>query len=133
MNSKQFDNLKIRDLRSFGLIWSIFLILISLFPVLKGHHIRYWPIPFSVLFLIISFYTPKILSKFYVIWVKFGNLIGNVISKIVLFIIFYLLITPIGLILRISGKDLLNKKMDKGLTTYWIKRVTQPTSLKNQF
>lgn len=133
MLRKRYEIPKPRELRSFGVIWSIFFIIIALYPLFRGQHIRYWPVPLSVLSLVIGFIVPNLLTKFYIIWLKFGNIIGNIISKIILFFIFYLLITPIGMILKISGKDLLNKKTDKNQPTYWIKRETQPTSLKNQF
>ena len=80
-----------------------------------------------------SIYKTINLSSFYRVWVKFGEVIGGVISKVIMMILFYVMFTPISFVLKLLGKDLLNKKIDKNASTYWVTRETQPGSLKNQY
>ncbi len=87
----------------------------------------------AVFFLFFSIVWPKVLMPLYKIWVKIGDFIGGIISRIILIILFFLIFTPIGLVLKVLGKDLLNKKIDRSKSSYWIHRDKQPESLKNQF
>ena len=75
----------------------------------------------------------KLTTKIYNGWIKFGDTIGKVTSKIILFVLFFLLFTPIALFLRVIGKDLLDKKIKRDKKSYWIEREEQPTSMKYQF
>ncbi len=122
-----------KEIKTFSLIWSFIFIIIAIFPLFKGSEIRLWSIIVSSIFFIIAFTQPSLLSGFYKVWVKFGEIVGNIISKVIIIILFYGLFTPIAIILRLLGKDLLKKNLDKSSSTYWIKRDTQPGSLKNQF
>lgn len=122
-----------KELKTFSLIWSFIFIIIAIFPLFNGLSIRLWSIIVAFIFFIITFTKPILLSGFYKVWLKFGEIIGNIISKVIMTILFYGLFTPIALILRLLGKDLLGKKLDKNSSTYWVKRDTQPGSLKNQF
>ena len=138
-----------KDLRTFAYIWTFIFFIIGIYPLyksgfsalievdslaaLKSLTVRDWSLYVSLFFLIIGTFVPKILSGFYKIWVKFGELIGGVISKIILLILFYGLFTPISIVLKILRKDLLHKKLDKNIESYWLKRTLQPGSLKKQF
>lgn len=121
------NNIKIKDLRTFAFIWSfIFLILgvynsVNIFVYIAG------------IFMIIGIFRPLILERFYKVWTKLGEFIGGIVSKIIMFILYFGLFTPVSMVLKILGKDLLNKKIDKSKNTYWIEREMQPQSMKNQF
>lgn len=71
--------------------------------------------------------------NFYKVFIKFGNLIGGIISKIIMFVLYFGLFTPVSIFLKIIAKDLLNKKVDKSKKSYWIERESQPQSMKQQF
>jgi len=122
-----------KDLQNFAFIWSAIFTFVTLIPLLTRAEFRLWSIMLALLFLIIGIVKPFLLEKFYKIWTKFGELIGGFVSKIMLFVLFYIVFTPIAFLLRLSGKDMLNKKIDKNQSSYWIERERQPESMKNQF
>ena len=84
------------------------------------------------IFLILGLMNSKILTPLNKIWVKFGELIGKIVAPLVMALIFFIILTPIGLFLRLIGKDLLNIKLNNN-KTYWIKRDKKPGSMKRQF
>lgn len=124
---------KKNDLKNFALIWSLIFLTISLIPLFNGNEIRVWALSAAFVFGGIAFTKPSFLSTFYNVWIKIGEFMGNIISKVIIVILFYGIFTPIALILKLLGKDLLGKKLDQKSTSYWIKRESQPGSLKNQF
>ena len=124
---------KQKDLKTFALIWSFIFLIVALLPLLDNTAVRLWAIVVMLIFIIIAFIKPYLLNSFYKIWVKLGEFIGNIISKVVMFVLFYGMFTPIAFILKLLNKDLLKKKLDKTRSSYWIKTETQPGSLKNQF
>ena len=110
------DEIKISTNKSFGIVFFIVFLLIGLYPLLKGNDIRIWSIIISFIFLILGILNSKILSPLNKLWFKFGLLLGSVISPIVMGFIFFLVVTPISLLMRIIGKDILNlKKIKKNL------------------
>ena len=119
--------------RSFGIIFSIVFLIISLWPLIAGESIRIWPLFFTIILLIISYARPVLLHTPNKLWFKFGLILGNIIAPIIMGIVFFIVITPIGLIMRLIGKDLLNKKINKSLTSYWNKREQMIGTMKNQF
>ncbi len=124
---------KLNDLKTFALIWSFIFSIIGLWPLIDNGGIRLWALAITLIFILIAFLKPAILKSFYKIWIKIGEFVGNIVSKVIMIILFYGMFTPTALVLKIFGKDLLRKKLDKNSPTYWIKRETQPGSLKNQF
>ncbi len=125
--------IKKKDLKTFALIWSFIFLIVGLWPLIAGNTVRLWAIVVMLIFGIIAFLKPSLLSSFYKIWVKVGEFIGGIISKVIMIVLFYGMFTPIAFMLRLLGKDLLRKKLDKSSSSYWIERDTQPGSLKNQF
>ena len=99
--------------KSFGIIFSIVFLLIALYPVLHNGNLRIWSIIISLIFLILGLLNSKILSPLNNAWFKFGIFLGKFISPLVMGVIFFLVVTPTGLIMRIIGKDLLNLKYNK--------------------
>ena len=124
-----------KSLREFGLIWTIIFIAIGSYPLLYKDPARVWALYTSGFFLLISVLYPSFFKQiyFYQIWIKFGNVLGHINSKIILFILFYGIFTPIGLVLRLFGKDLLSTKFNKKASSYFVDRATQPGDMKNQF
>ena len=122
-----------KDLRNFSLIWAFIFTVVGLLPLLHGDSARIWSLGTALAFAVVAFSFPFLLSGFYRVWIAFGEFIGGIVSKVILIVLFYGLFTPVALFLRVMGKDLLGKKLDKTSTTYWIKREKQPGSLKNQF
>lgn len=124
---------KTKDLRIFGLIWAAICFGAGFYPAIDGNSLPVLPLALGFAFLIIALYFPVALKWFYIIWVKLGEYVGAVVSRIILALVFFLVVTPIGFVMRLSGKDLLNKKTDKIISSYWIARQEQPGTLKNQY
>ena len=112
---------KISSNRSFGVLFCIVFALIAAWPVMQDGQVRIWPIPISFIFLVLGLLNSKLLSPLNLAWIKFGELLGRIIAPIVMAIVYFLIITPIGLFMRLIGKDLLNTKFSKD-NSYWIKR-----------
>ena len=107
MNS---NKIKTSSNKSFGIVFFVFFLIISLFPLLKDNNIRIWAIIPAIIFLILGFLNSSILTPLNKIWFKFGVLLGNFISPIVMGIVFFVVVTPTALMMRIFGKNLLGLK-----------------------
>ena len=118
--------------RSFGILFFVVFLTISLWPLLKENDLRIWSFIISILFLILGILNSKILNPIKRVWIRFGELLGKIISPIVLAVVFFIVVTPIGLFMKILRKDLLNIKFTKD-KSYWIKRDKDLGPMKNQF
>ena len=118
--------------RSFGLLFFIVFLIIGLWPLKNGLELNYIFIGISIIFLILGLMNSKILTPFNKIWVKFGEFLGRIIAPIVMAIIYFFILTPISLILRIFGKDFLNLKFSKE-KSYWTKREKNIGTMDKQF
>ena len=118
--------------RSFGILFFVVFLIISLWPLLKGNDLRNWSLIISILFLILGLLKSKFLTPLKRIWIKFGELLGKIISPIVLAIVFFTVVTPIGLFMKVLRKDLLNIKFTND-KSYWIKRDKDIGPMKYQF
>ena len=126
------DNIKIGSNRSFGIVFFIVFLLIAIYPLLSENPIRLWSLIIAVIFLILGLLNSRILTPLNILWMKFGMYLGIFISPIVMGFVFFLVVTPIGLIMKIFGKDLLNLKKNQK-TTYWLDKDKIKSSMKNQF
>ena len=126
------DEIKISSNRSFGIVFFIVFLLIALYPLLKGNDLRIWSLVISFIFLALGLVNSKILTPLNRIWFKFGLLLGRFISPLVMGIIFFIVVTPTGVIMRLFKKDLLNLKYNKK-ETYWINKSGPKSKMKNQF
>ncbi len=126
------DDIKISSNRSFGIVFFIVFLLISLYPLINGEEIRLWSLIISILFLFLGLINSKFLTPLNKIWFKFGIYLGKVISPLIMGVIFFLVVTPIGYIMRIFGKDILNLKYHNN-PTYWIEKSGPKSKMKNQF
>ena len=131
--SKIMNKVKISSNRNFGLVFFIACLVVSLWPLTYGEPIRIWLVIISMVFLILGLMNSKLLTPLNKLWFKFGMILGAIVAPIVMGFIFFLVVTPIGLVMRIMGKDLLNKKYDKKKNTYWINRYKNISSMKKQF
>ena len=126
------QKIKLPSNRNFGIVFSIVFLIISLWPVLSQNDIRIWSLIISGIFLVLGLINSKLLLPLNKIWFKFGIFLGNFIAPIVMGIIYFMVVTPTGLIMKMLGKDLLNlKKNNKD--TYWIDKDNSNNDLKNQF
>ena len=126
------DEIKISSNRSFGIVFFIVFLLIALYPLLKGSDLRIWSLIISFVFLILGSINSKILTPLNRLWFKFGLLLGRFISPLIMGIIFFVVVTPIGIMMRLLKKDLLNLKNNKK-ETYWIDKSGPKSKMKNQF
>ena len=124
--------IKVSSNKSFGIVFSIFFLLISIYPLLNNDPIYYWSLFVSFIFLILGLMNSKILSPLNLLWFKFGILLGKIVSPVVMGIIFFLVVTPISIILKIFGKDVLNLKFNNN-KTYWIVKDGPKSNMKKQF
>ena len=126
------NNIKISTNKSFGIVFFIFFLIIAIFPLLEDKNIRVWSLTISIIFLILGLLNSSILTPLNKLWFKFGILLGNIFSPIIMLIIFFTIVTPTSLIMKLFGKNLLNlKKSNK--STYWIERSDIKSKMKNQF
>jgi len=125
--------IKIGSNRNFGIVFFIVFLVVSLWPLTYGEPVRIWSAIISLVFLFLGLINSKLLTPLNKLWFKFGMILGAIIAPIVMGVVFFLVVTPIGLIMRIMGKDLLKKKYDKKKETYWIKRDKLVGTMKQQF
>ena len=118
--------------RSFGIVFFIVFLIVSLWPLLNNDQIRYWALFVSILFFLLGIINSKLLTPLNQTWFKFGLFLGKIISPFVMGIIFFLVVTPIGLLMRIIKKDLLNLRFNKN-KSYWIEKTGPKSKMKNQF
>ena len=107
--------------RSFGILFCIVFLLIAIWPLISSNPIRYWALVLSITFLILGAINSKFLSPLKDYWIKLGEILGKIIAPLVMSLVFFIILTPIGLILRIFGKDLLKLKKSKK-SSYWLSR-----------
>ena len=130
---KVMNKIKISSNRNFGLVFFIVFLIVSTWPLTYEEPVRTWSAIISSVFLILGLMNSKLLTPLNKLWFKFGMILGAIVAPIIMGFIFFLVITPIGLVMRIMGKDLLNKKYDKKKNTYWINRYKNMSSMKKQF
>tara|TARA_B100000401_G_C52193636_1_gene433598 strand:- start:138 stop:530 length:393 start_codon:yes stop_codon:yes gene_type:complete len=127
------NEIKISSNKSFGFVFFVIFIVIALWPLLNDGNIRIWSVILSLVFLILGFLNSKILTPLNKLWIRLGILLGKIVSPIVMGIIYFGVVTPIGIIMRLFGKDILNLKVDKNKNTYWLIKDKIKSKMKNQF
>ena len=125
-------DIKLGSNRSFGIVFFVVFLLISVYPLINNEHIKIWSLAISLIFLTLGLLNSKLLLPLNKIWFKFGIFLGKIVSPLIMGIIFFLVVTPIGLLMRMLGKDLLNLKFNTQ-KTYWIERDNVKSKMKNQF
>ena len=126
------DDIKIGSNRSFGIVFFIVFLVIATYPLINNGELRLWSLIISLIFLLLGLVNSKILNPLNKLWFRFGIFLGKVISPLIMGIIFFFVVTPIGLLMRLLNKDLLNLKF-KNTNTYWIEKTEPKSKMKNQF
>jgi hypothetical protein len=127
------DDIKIGSNKSFGIVFFLVFLLISTYPLINNENVRYWSLFVSLIFLILGLLNSAILSPANKLWFKFGILLGKIVSPLVMIIIYFFMVTPIGLLMKLFKKDLLNLTFDDKKKTYWIEKTEPKSKMKNQF
>lgn len=123
---------KIPTNRNFGLVFCFVFFLIFLEPIIRDAQLRYWALVISLIFMILGLINSKLLTSLNKIWYKFGLFLGKIVSPFVMGLIFFLVVTPTSLLLKLFNKDILNKNKKK-TKSYWIEKDEKKSSMKNQF
>ena len=119
--------------RSFGLLFFIVFLAFALWPLTKKGEINLYLISIALIFLILGLLNSKILTPLNKSWIKLGELLGRIIAPIVMGIVYFFILTPISLLVRLFGKDLIGMKFNNSLKTYWIKRKKHLGTMDKQF
>ncbi|WP_415314504.1 SxtJ family membrane protein [Candidatus Pelagibacter sp. Uisw_137] len=126
------NNIKISSNRSFGIVFFVVFLLISIYPIINDQDIRVWSLIISLIFLILGIINSNILTPLNKVWFKFGILLGSFVSPIVMGVVFFLVVTPISLLMKLFGKDVLNLKRNNS-KSYWIEKTGPKSRMKDQF
>ncbi len=128
--------IKMGSERSFGIVFCIVFVIVALFPLTGDGSIRWWSLAIAAVFLGTAFVAPDVLRPLNRLWFRFGLLLNKIVSPIVMGILFFLTVTPIGLIMRLWKRDPLKQEFDAGVESYWIivdSEHAEKSSMKNQF
>ena len=126
------NDIKIGSNRSFGIVFFIVFLLVAAYPLLNQGSIRVWSILISLIFLFLGLLNSRILTPLNKIWFRFGIFLGKIVSPFLMGVIFFLVVTPIGLLMRMLKKDLLNLKFNND-SSYWVEKTETKSKMKNQF
>ena len=127
------SKIKISSNRSFGLVFFIVFLIVALWPLKYEENIRLWSLALSIVFFILGILNSKLLTPFNRFWFKLGICLGTIVSPIVMGLVYFLVVTPVGIFMRLLGNDLLKMRKEKNTSTYWIKRDKQQSTMKKQF
>lgn len=119
--------------KGFGIVFAIIFLLIGLYPLLEGNEVRMWSLVMATVLSALAYVAPKMLSVPNKLWFRIATAMGTVLAPLVMAFIYIISVVPIGLIMRLAGKDLLRKKLDRNATTYWILRTEPLRSMRDQF
>ena len=119
--------------RSFGILFFIVFLGFGLWPLTKEMSPNVYLIIISVIFLTLGLLNSKLLSPLNEIWIKFGEILGRIIAPLIMALVYFLILTPISLLVRAFGKDLLGLKYLKQQNSYWIKRKKEIGTMDKQF
>jgi len=122
--------------RSFGLVFSMVFLLVSFFPLFSGGRIRIWELVVSLIFMTLAIFSPRLLQGLNFIWFRFGLYLNKFVSPLIMGIVFFFTVTPIGLLMKLRNKDLLNERFDASKESYWIPVDPMDgakSSMRNQF
>ena len=120
--------------RSFGLLFFIFFLILGLWPLINSNkEVNYFFIIISIFFLVLGLINSKLLTPLNKLWIKLGEILGIIIAPMIMALIYFVILTPISLTVRIFGKDLLGLKFSQDIRTYWIKRKNKLSSMNKQF
>ena len=132
INMSQTKDIKLGSNKSFGIVFFIVFLLLGFYPLLNDENVRVWSLVIALIFLTLGLLNSKLLLPLNKIWFKFGILLGKIVSPLIMGIIFFLVVTPISLIMKLMRKDILNLKFNNN-KSYWIEKKGPKSKMKNQF
>ncbi len=128
------EKIKINSNKSFGLVFFVVFLIVSLYPLLNQESIRVWSLIISFIFLFLGILNSILLSPLNYIWFKFGLFLGKFISPLVMGIVYFIVVFPTFLLIKLFKKNYLNLKYDNSKESYWITNVSnEDKNMKNQF
>jgi len=127
-----YQKIKIGSNKGFGIVFFVVFFLISIWPILNDEGIRIWSLIISLIFLILGIKNSNLLTPLNLTWFRFGLFLGKIVSPIVMGLVYFFVVTPTGLIMRLFKKDLIMLKKNNK-KTYWIEKKNSESSMKNQF
>ena len=119
--------------KSFGIVFAGIFLFIALYPLVYEGHIRLWAVAVALVFLATAYVTPVLLVLPNKLWFELGLAIGRLVGPIVMGLIYFITVVPVGLIMRLIGKDLLRQKLNPDVKSYWIEREEETSSMEDQF
>ena len=119
--------------KSFGILFGVVFIIVSVWPLFYSNSLRIWSLILAIIFFLLAFLKPSLLKSFNNAWIKLGELLGRIIAPIIMAIVYFLILTPISLLVRLFGKDLIGLKFSNDIKSYWIKRKKHLGSMDKQF
>lgn len=135
-NSQNHDDVQVGSEKSFGIVFAVVFALIALKPLLDGLPPHWWAVVVAGCFLLAAFVAPPLLRPLNLLWFKFGLLLYKIVNPVVMALLYFTTLVPIGLLMRLCGKDPLNRSFDPAAKSYWIEREPpgpEPESMKRQF
>ena len=127
----KIEDIKLGSNRSFGIVFFIVFVVIAFYPLVNQEEYRLWALITALIFLVLGLINSSILTPLNLLWFKFGMLLGRIVSPIIMGLVFFGVVTPTGLLMKLFKKDLLKlKRKDK--KSYWIERKSK-SEMKNQF
>ena len=130
------EEVKASSERGFGIVFAVVFTIVGLLPLLAGGGVRWWALALAAGFLGAGYLAPQILRPLNRLWLKFGLLLHRIVNPVIMGLLFFVTVTPIGLIMRALGKDPLRLNLDRSAKSYWIERTPPgpaPDTMKNQF
>ena len=127
------SKIKISSNRSFGLVFFVVFLIVALWPLKSDENIKLWSLALSIIFFILGVLNSKLLTPLNKLWFKFGIFLGAIVSPVIMGIVYFAVVTPTGVLMRLLGKDLLKMSKVKNKSTYWIKRDKENSRMKKQF
>jgi hypothetical protein len=127
------NNVKAGSVKSFGIVFFFVFIIIALYPLLNNHEIRVWSLIIGFIFLILGLINSPLLKPLNLIWFKFGLFLGKLIAPIIMGIVYFIVVFPTFLLLKLFKRNYLNIKYERNMSSYWINVKDKSTTMKDQF
>jgi hypothetical protein len=130
---KSYIEIKSGSEKSFGIVFSVVFLLVGLYPLISDKGVRLWPLVIALILFVLAYVVPSALSVPSKLWFKLGMALGAVVAPVVMALVYFTTVVPIGLIAKLMRKDLLRQNLDKNAKSYWIKRSQPISSMRDQF
>jgi hypothetical protein len=120
--SRAHREVRVGSSRAFGFVFAAVFVVLAFGPLLKGHPVRLWALPVAAAFGLVAVAAPGLLRPLNLLWFRFGLLLHAVINPVVMSLIYWVSVVPVGLIMRAVGKDPLRLRRDAAAASYWVRR-----------